>query len=306
MRRPALQQLQERLRAGRLPLLCRQEHRVLFKPLRKRPGSLAQLVFRTQQGAFRRQLRRLPALRHRWCPHRAVPPRVRSPQEELPLPRQRFPPHRFRQQQQIPFSLVLPDRPRMWASWPGRVPVKGQVRPKLNRSDSRSPASSSLAPSSLAHSSPASRKLRPCQSRPHLLLVGAQALVRARRQRLRQNPQSKPPPGSLPQVLPCLQRREPPLRQQRLRHLSLQRHLSWPRVLASPLRQMPVSWRRMQPPTPCRGKVQAQPLSLPAPTHRYPSPCLLQPVQLAQAHGLPCPERRPRRSFRRWRAGPGL
>lgn len=267
------------------------------------------LLSRMRQGVVSQPLRRPLQMRRLRALLRLLRPRGRPPAQEQPdLP------HRCQRQEQCPLLPVLPDRARyqaryqvrhwvrLWASWLGPEPIRRPIREQI-----RCQASPKVRPQARNH--PVNRQLHPCRSHHHLPLPQLVPPAWARRELVRQSPQSRPPPDCRPER-PCLPGLLLPVMPLQLPHLALALDLKWRRVLASQPRQMPVPLPQMQPPPVHQRRPQALLLPppllapLPASTGKCQRPRLLQ-TPLPSRRLVPlCPVRRRRRSFRRWRAVP--
>ena len=271
-----------------------------------------------RQGVVNQPLRHPLQVRHLRGRHRLRRARDRPPELQLPdLP------HRCQRQEQCPLLPVLPGRARYqaryqvrhWVRHQGRLgasrpdpePIRRPIREPLRQSIRRQ-----LRPQvkQQARNHPVNRQLHPCRSHHHLPLPQLVPPAWARRELVRQSPQSRPPPDCRPER-PCLPGLLLPVMPLQLPHLALGRYLRCRRVLASQPRQMPVPLPQMQPPPVHQRRPQALLLPLPllaplpASTGKCQRPRLLQ-TPLPPRRLVPlCPVRRRRRSFRRWRAGRG-
>ncbi|SUB00903.1 Uncharacterised protein [Pannonibacter phragmitetus] len=314
LQQPVWLRLPARLRAGRLLPLLRQEDRGAFSLRRKQACSRQHLPSRTRQGALNQPLRHPLQVRHLRGWHRLRRARGRPQEVELPdLP------HRCQRQERCPLLQLLPGRARyqvrywvrLWASRPGPDPIRRPIREQARCQPSPSHRGRPRVWPKVRQ--PVRSLLHPCRPRHHPPLPQLAPPARARRELVRQSPQSRPPPDCRPER-PCLPGLLP-VRPLQLPHLALLRHLRWRRVLASHPRQMPVPLPQIQPQPLRQRRSQARLLPcpllarLPAPLCRGLCLCLrprrLRPVQVPHSHGLPCPVRRRRRSFRLWRAGRG-
>lgn len=284
--------------------------------LRRRQARRCQhLLSRMRQGVVNQPLRHPLQVRHLRGRHRLRRARDRPPELQLPdLP------HRCQRQEQCPLLPVLPGRARYqaryqarhWvrlrASRPGPEPIRRPIREQI-----RCQASPKVWPQvkQQARNRRVNRQLPPGRPRHHLPLQVSPA--RARRELVRQSPQSCPPPDFLPDCRPerpCLPGLLLPVRPLQLPHLALALDLKWRRVLASQPRQMPVPLPQLQPPPVHQRRPQALLLPppllapLPASTGKCQRPRLLQTPLPSRRLVPPCPVLRRRRSFGRWRAAP--
>ena len=266
------------------------------------------LLSRMRQGVVSQPLRRPLQVRHLRGRHRLRRARDRPP--DLP--------HRCQRQEQCPLLPVLPDRARyqaryrvrhqgrLGASRPGPEPIRELLQQAVRR-HLRPLVKQQIKQQARNH--PVNRQLHPCRSHHHLPLPQLVPPAWARRELVRQSPQSRPPPDCRPER-PCLPGLLLPVMPLQLPHLALGRYLRCRRVLASQPQQMPVPLPQLQPPPVHQRRPQAlllplpQLAPLPASTGKCQRPRLLQ-TPLPPRRLVPlCPVRRRRRSFRRWRAAP--